>query len=435
MPPMRPSLIDPAKPQQKWILNERRSAGRRDGGHRAAARCMGHFPADPPAGEGAAGWGVRQQAGRIPADLPGAVPHPPGLQPGPGGPGPGRVRGGRCARHHARRLPQRPAEPEDRDADQHGRLGGADRLHRLRPELLAAVAGGAGRQHGRLVLPAGRAGHDHRAHPVRFAGDGDRDVPAVHEPRHQRRAADRGGAGLGLLQPALLGGRTGRPDLRPDRDELPTQESQGRRGRRGGQARRGRGRGNQPPNLHQYLGWYRGVILLNSVVVVSCEVLATKYVQNWPLRLTALAGFGLVAVGYGIYGIGIVPVFLILGTLFWTGSEIIGAPTTFAYPGMVAPPNLRGRYFGAMQSTFGLGTAIGPVIGITLWNHLGQGVWLCAAASGVIATICARIGMRIPSAASEVSPEPAVSEPASGNPRPPGGGRWPGGAGGAHSST
>ncbi len=165
-------------------------------------------------------------------------------------------------------------------------------------------------------------------------------------------------------------------------------------------------------HLNHYLWWYSAVIVLNSVVVVSCEVLATKYVQNWPLRLTALAGFGLVAVGYGIYGIGIVPVFLILGTLFWTGSEIIGAPTTFAYPGMVAPPDLRGRYFGAMQSTFGLATAIGPVIGITLWNDLGQGVWLCAAASGVIATICARIGMRIPSAAAEVSPEPAVSEPA-----------------------
>jgi MFS family permease len=156
------------------------------------------------------------------------------------------------------------------------------------------------------------------------------------------------------------------------------------------------------------LWWYSAVVTLNAVVVASCEVLATRYVQNWPLRLTALAGFGLVALGYGIYGIGIMPVFLILGMLIWTGSEIIGAPTTFAYPGMVAPPNMRGRYFGAMQSTFGLGTALGPVIGVTLWNHLGQGVWLCAAASGIVATICARIGMRIPSAAPKITPEPVA---------------------------
>jgi MFS family permease len=156
------------------------------------------------------------------------------------------------------------------------------------------------------------------------------------------------------------------------------------------------------------LWWYSAVVTLNAVVVASCEVLATKYVQNWPLRLTALAGFGLVALGYGVYDIAILPVFLIIGTLIWTCSEIIGAPTTFAYPGMVAPPNMRGRYFGAMQSTFGVGIAVGPIIGVTLWNHLGQGVWLCAAASGVLATICARIGMRIPSATPEVAPEPAT---------------------------
>jgi MFS family permease len=155
------------------------------------------------------------------------------------------------------------------------------------------------------------------------------------------------------------------------------------------------------------LWWYSAVVTVNAVVVASLEVPVTKYVQAWPLRLTALAGFGLTAVGYGVYGIGILPAFLILGTLIWTSAEIIGAPTTWAYPGMVAPSNMRGRYFGAMQSTFGLGTAIGPIIGVTLWNHLGQGVWLCAVASSVIATVFARIGMRIPAAA-EVSPEPAV---------------------------
>jgi MFS family permease len=159
------------------------------------------------------------------------------------------------------------------------------------------------------------------------------------------------------------------------------------------------------------LWWYSSVVTLNAVVVASCEVLATKYVQTWPLRMTAVAGFGLLAIGYGVYGIGILPVFLILGTLVWTCSEIIGAPTTFAYPGLVAPAHLRGRYFGAMQSTYGVGAALGPIIGVTLWDHLGQGVWACAAGCAVIATICVRIGIRIPRATPEVTPEP-VEEPA-----------------------
>jgi MFS family permease len=163
------------------------------------------------------------------------------------------------------------------------------------------------------------------------------------------------------------------------------------------------------------LWWYSAVVTMNAVVVASCEVLVTKYVQTWPLRLTALLGFGLTAIGYGLYGIAIVPVVLIFGTLLWTMSEMVGAPTTFAYPGLVAPAELRGRYFGAMQSTFGLAAALGPVIGVTLWNHLGQGVWLCACGSGVAATICAWVGWRLPGGTGK-APAPAqatVSESAS----------------------
>ena len=156
------------------------------------------------------------------------------------------------------------------------------------------------------------------------------------------------------------------------------------------------------------LWWYSAVVTVNAAIVATCEVVATRWVQNWPLRLTALVGFGFVAIGYGMYAIAIVPVFLILGTLIWTGSEIVSAPTAFAYPGLVAPAGLRGRYFGAMQSAFGLGNAIGPVVGVALWRHLGQGVWLWAVAVAVLATVCARIGMRPPGA-----PAPAPAEPVS----------------------
>lgn len=155
--------------------------------------------------------------------------------------------------------------------------------------------------------------------------------------------------------------------------------------------------------------WYGAVVSLNGFVVVTCELLMTKLVQNRPLRLTVLAGYVLVAVGYGVYAIGMLPAVLIAGTLIWTLSEIIGAPTTFAYPGMVAPERLRGRYIGAMQSLFGLGTAIGPVVGVMVWNRVGQAVWLWAAAVAVIATVLAGIGFRAPASRPQpvTEPEPA----------------------------
>jgi MFS family permease len=154
--------------------------------------------------------------------------------------------------------------------------------------------------------------------------------------------------------------------------------------------------------------WYGSVITLNAVVVVTCEVAATRFVQKWPLRLTQMSGFALLALGYGFYALGMTPVFLIIGTLTWTLSEILGAPTVWAYPGVVAPEHLRGRYFGAMQSMYGLGSTLGPILGVTLFIHVGQQFFLWAALVAVLATAVGQVGMRSP------KPEPApVSAPES----------------------
>jgi predicted MFS family arabinose efflux permease len=142
--------------------------------------------------------------------------------------------------------------------------------------------------------------------------------------------------------------------------------------------------------------WYGAAITLNGAIVVTCEVAATKWVQTWPIRLVQVSGFALLAIGYGVYAIKMVPVFLILGTLIWTLSEIIGAPTVWAYPGVVAPAHLRGRYFGAMQSMYGLGSTLGPIAGVALYGHVGQRFFLYAAAVAVVATVVGSIGMRGP---------------------------------------
>lgn len=159
--------------------------------------------------------------------------------------------------------------------------------------------------------------------------------------------------------------------------------------------------------------WYGAVITINGAIVVTCEVAATKFTQTWPLRLTQLSGFALLAAGYGIYAIDLAPLFLIIGTLVWTLSEIIGAPTIWAYPGMVAPARLRGRYFGAMQSMYGLGSTVGPIVGILLYEHVGQQFFLWAAAVMVLATVIGRIGM-VGSAgepAAQPVDEPSLAEP------------------------
>ncbi|MFF3437246.1 MFS transporter [Streptosporangium sp. NPDC002721] len=149
------------------------------------------------------------------------------------------------------------------------------------------------------------------------------------------------------------------------------------------------------------LWWYGAAVSLNGLIVITCELAMTKVVQKWPIRLTALLGLGLVSVGYAIYAISPLPIWFMLGTLVWTLSEIIGGPTTFAYPALAGPERLRGRYIGAMQSVFGLGTAIGPVIGTLVWFQVGRSVWLWAALLSAIATVAGLIGMRDPNKTDE----------------------------------
>jgi len=154
--------------------------------------------------------------------------------------------------------------------------------------------------------------------------------------------------------------------------------------------------------------WYGAAITINGALIVGCEVWATKFVQHWPLHVAQMIGYALLAAGYGVYAIGMTPLLLVIGTLLWTLSEIVGAPTIWAYPGIVAPAHLRGRYFGGLHSTYGLGSTIGPILGILLFEHVGQRFFAWAAAVAVLATVIGRLGMRTPSA--ERTPEPVIAE-------------------------
>lgn len=165
--------------------------------------------------------------------------------------------------------------------------------------------------------------------------------------------------------------------------------------------------------------WYSAVVSLNALVVVACELLMTRLVQTWPLRITVLAGFGLVAIGFGVYAIGMLPAVLIVGTLIWTLSEIVGAPTVFAYPGMAGPERLRGRYIGALQTAFGLGAAIGPVAGLAVLYHVGSMVWILAAVVAVVATALGQVGIDTAAARRQptVEPEPSIELSETSEPR------------------
>lgn len=140
--------------------------------------------------------------------------------------------------------------------------------------------------------------------------------------------------------------------------------------------------------------WFSAVVALNGFIVITCELLVTRVVQHWPARMVAIIGFTLLGGGLAFYALpGGIAIFVI-GTLLWTLAEIIGGPTMFAYPGMAAPKPLLGRYVGSAHAMFGLGSALGPFLGVWVWNNAGTRVWLWCGLAGAVGIVLAYFGMQ-----------------------------------------
>jgi predicted MFS family arabinose efflux permease len=140
---------------------------------------------------------------------------------------------------------------------------------------------------------------------------------------------------------------------------------------------------------------YGGLIALNGVLVIGFELVIATVVQRWRARTAVVTGLLLTAAGLSLYaspwGLG----GFVAATLLWTFGEMVGAPTTyFAYPARAGPAAQRGHYLGAANGIYGLGTAIGPVAGVLLWDRIGTGVWLCCGLTGAAAALAAYRGVR-----------------------------------------
>ncbi|WP_093798650.1 MFS transporter [Streptomyces sp. Wb2n-11] len=140
---------------------------------------------------------------------------------------------------------------------------------------------------------------------------------------------------------------------------------------------------------------YAAMVALNGALVIACELLVAKVVQRWPARIAVIAGVGLTGIGMSLYALPWGLAALVIATLVWSLGEIIGYPTLFfAYPAQAGPPELRGRYLGASNSLYGLGTAVGPFVGVTVWSEFGNGLWLGCGAVGLLAVGAAWLGVR-----------------------------------------
>jgi MFS family permease len=139
---------------------------------------------------------------------------------------------------------------------------------------------------------------------------------------------------------------------------------------------------------------YSAVLVTASAVLIVCELKITSYVTRWPGHVAASAGTAVMAVGLAGYGLSASSTgLLILSTVVFVFGIMINGPTMFAYPATF-PASVKARYIGAQQAMFGLGMAMGPIFGVLAWETLGNSVWWFCGALGVIAALCALLGMK-----------------------------------------
>jgi len=147
---------------------------------------------------------------------------------------------------------------------------------------------------------------------------------------------------------------------------------------------------------------YGFLVALNGFVVVTCELLVTKVVQQWDNRFVSVLGLLLVAVGISLYG-GLWGVAgFVVATMIWSFGEIVAGPTMAAYPARAVAPELRGRSLGLANAMFGLGSAVGPILGVAAWNEIGGKLWMWCGAIGIISCVAAWCGIRSPRSSAEV---------------------------------
>jgi MFS family permease len=140
---------------------------------------------------------------------------------------------------------------------------------------------------------------------------------------------------------------------------------------------------------------YALLLAVNGFVVIVFEVLLSKWTQRLPIGLPMSAGMALLGLGYLMYLGPSTIALLVVATVVWTFGEVVATPSMMAYPGMVAPPELRGRYIAAATVPQQAGYSVGPLIGVAAWQWWDEGVFLVVGPFAFVAAVLTAIGVGV----------------------------------------
>lgn len=130
---------------------------------------------------------------------------------------------------------------------------------------------------------------------------------------------------------------------------------------------------------------FYGLLLgINALIIVLIELPLVKFTEKRSARHVMAFGLVLLALGVGATGAADGKALLVVTVVVWTFAEMIYTPVATAYPGMLAPDHLRGRYQGAEGIAITLAQTAGPALGTFLYSVSTTSHWVSCAVVAVI---------------------------------------------------
>ncbi len=127
-------------------------------------------------------------------------------------------------------------------------------------------------------------------------------------------------------------------------------------------------------NFEDYLTIFTSLMTMNGTIVVLSAVWLAKKTEKLYLPHVLFVGyvlFALVGVGYGFGPWAKAVPLLFVAEVIFTVGECITFPNQNKLISLIAPEDMRGRYFSVFSLNWGLSKSIGPLLGAVIFAHFG----------------------------------------------------------------